>query len=64
MIQQIDGDVAREVVDPVERLVRRLRESLGPREPDDERPHQARAGGDGDAVELTQIDVGLSAGPL
>ncbi len=43
VVEDVDGDVADEVVDAVQRLVQRHGESLRGREADDERRHQARA---------------------
>jgi hypothetical protein len=34
VLQQVDGHVADQVVDPVQRLVQRVRERLGSRQPD------------------------------
>ena len=62
VLQQVDGDVTHQVVDPVQRLVERVRERLGGGEPDHQRPHQPGPTGDGDAVQFGQIDVGLGEG--
>ena len=64
VLEQVDGHVTGEVVDPVERLVQRVRQGLGTGQPHDERPHQTRSGGDRDPVDLGQIDVGRGAGSL
>ena len=63
VLEQVDGDVADEVVHPVQRLVEGDRECLGRGQPDDQRAHQARAGSDGDRVHLGQVDVGGLTGP-
>ena len=63
VLDQVDGDVPGQVVDPVQRLVEREGQGLRGRQPDDQRPHQPRPGGDGDAVDLGEIDVGGLLGP-
>jgi hypothetical protein len=60
---QVDGDVTGQVVDAVERLVQREGQRLGRRQPDHQRAHQPRPGGDGDAVDLGQVDAGRLLGP-
>ena len=61
VLQQVDGDVARQVVDAIERLAEVGGEGLGRRQSDDESPHESRSGGDGDAVQLGKIDAGRGA---
>ena len=53
-----------EVVDAVERHAERERERLGRGHADEQRAGQARAGRDGDGVEVAQRDAGRRAGPL
>ena len=43
VLEQVDRDVPGEVVDPVERLVQRVRQRLGTGQADDQGAHQARA---------------------
>ena len=63
VLDQVDGDVSGQVVDPVQRLVQREGQGLGGRQTDDQRAHQTRPGGDGDAVDLGEVDVGGLPGP-
>ena len=58
VVEQVDGDVAHQVVHPVQRLVQGDGERLRRSDADDERAHQARTGGDRDPVHLGQVDVG------
>ena len=58
MLQQVDGDVRGQMVDPVERLAERERVGLGRGDPDQQRAGQARAGGDRDRVEVGAAHAG------
>ena len=57
MLQQINRDMADQVVHPVERLVQRVRERLGAGEADDQCTHQARSDRYRNTVDFRQIDV-------
>ena len=47
------------MVDADDRLAERVAQRLGGLDADEQRAHQARAGGDGDAVEVGELDAGL-----
>ena len=57
MVEQVDGDVADEVVHAVERFAEIGGEGLGRREPHHERPHEPGTRGDGDGVDVGEINV-------
>src|SRR5690606_14115309 len=57
--QRVDGDVADDVVDAVERDVETERERLRGGDADRQRAAQAGTGGDGDRVDVGQLDLGL-----
>ncbi|CPU66145.1 Uncharacterised protein [Mycobacteroides abscessus] len=54
----VDGRVADDVVHAVERLAEREREGLRGGGTDGQRADEARPGGDGDRVDLGEVDVG------
>ena len=59
VLDEVDRDVADQVVDAVERLAGRGGQRLGRGESDHQRTHQAGPGGDSDGVQFGQVDVGL-----
>ena len=64
MLERVDGDVRGEMVDPVERHVPGGRVGLGRRDPDEQRPRQARPRGDGHGVDVARADPGRRQRPV
>jgi hypothetical protein len=62
--QLVDRDMRSQVVDPVDRLVEPEGERLGRRHPDQQGTREARSRGDGDRVDVVELDARLLAGPL
>ena len=54
VLELVDGDVGREVVDPVQRLAEGERVGLGGRDADQQRAGQPGPGGHRDGVDLTE----------
>lgn len=64
VLDDIDGDVRREVVHAIQGPAQSQRESLRGGDPDHQGARQTRPARDRDGVEIAQRDAGLSAGPL
>ena len=64
VLDDIDGDVGGEVVDPVQRFAQRHCERLGRRHTHQQGPSQPRAGRDRDRVQVIEPYAGLAAGSL
>jgi hypothetical protein len=60
----VDGDVGGEVVDTVERLVECDAESFGRSDADEESADETRAAGDGDSVDVLELDARVCTGAI
>ena len=58
-VEEVCRDVAHEVVDGIERLVERNGERLRGADADHERPREPRTRGDGDGIDVAELDLRL-----